>query len=90
MSDNEDLNNLILDNINVRVSALEYKLDGCDQRITDLRQDLIEARDERRTMHKSLDKIEEKVLKNGKTKASDWVQIVLLVAITVIGIIFGV
>jgi hypothetical protein len=91
MSDSGNgLNNMVLDNINIRVSSLEYKFDVCDTKINDVKQDLSEAKEERKVIHTKLDKIEEKVLKNGKTRISDWVQIILLIAITIIGIIFGV
>ena len=88
---NGDTNtDMILDNLSVRVSSVEYKLDICDTRISDVKESQREAKEQRTEMHGQIDKIEEKVMKNGKTKVSDWVQIILLVAITIIGIIFGV
>ena len=81
---------MILDNLNVRVSSVEYKLDIFDTRIGDIRDNQKEAKDLRNEMNEKLIKIEEKVMKNGKTKVSDWIQIILLVTITIIGIIYGV
>ena len=80
---------MVLDNINIRVSSLEYKVDRIDTQNTDIKEDISEFKDDLKEVSTEMKKIKEKVMKNGKTKVSDWVQILLLVTITILGIFFG-
>lgn len=84
------VSNMVLDNINIRVSSLEYKVDRIDTQNCDIKEDVSEFKEDLKTMNTDLREIKEKVMKNGKTKVSDWVQIILLVSITIIGIVLGV
>jgi hypothetical protein len=88
--DEQLVNNQILDNLNIRVSSLEYKVDRIDTQNCDIKEDVQELKADLKETTVELRKIKEKVMKNGKTKISDWVQILLLVVTVILGIFFGV
>lgn len=90
MSDDTPINNMIIDNINVRVSSLEYKVDRLNIESADTREDMSELKTDMKECSNSMKEIEKKVMKNGKTRVSDWIQIVLLVTVTVVSIVLGV
>lgn len=81
---------MIIDNINVRVSSLEYKVDRLNIESADTREDMSELKTDMKECSNSMKEIEKKVMKNGKTRVSDWIQIVLLVTVTVVSIVLGV
>lgn len=80
---------MVLDNLNVRVSSLEWKVDSIDGQISNIKEDVCEFKEDLKEVCTDMREIKEKVMKNGKVRKADWVQILLLVAITVIGVVFG-
>ncbi len=90
MSDDTPINNMIIDNISVRVSSLEYKVDRVNTQIDDNKEDMDELKVDMREMRTDMKEVKAKVMKNGKTKISDWVQIILLVTAMTVAIILGV
>jgi len=90
LTEDTAINNAILDNLSVRVSSLEYKVDRIETQNCDIKEDIAEFKDGLKEVSTEMKNIKKKVFTNGKTKVSDWVQIVLLVAVTILGIYFGV
>jgi len=97
LSDDTDINNMIIDNLSVRVSSLEYKVDRLNAESTDNREDMVSLKDDMKhcrtdmkEMGTDMREMKTKVMKNGKTRKSDWVQIILLVAVTIIATVMGV
>jgi len=83
------LSNMVLDNLNVRVSSLEWKIDSVNGQTEEIKVDVCELKEDLKEACSDMKEIKDKVMKNGKVRRADWVQIILLVAITVIGISFG-
>lgn len=81
---------MILDNLSVRVSSLEYKVDRLNSESDDNREDMSELKVDMKDISVDMREIKEKVMKNGKTRTADWVQIILLITVTVVAIVLGV
>ena len=83
------LSNMVLDNLNIRVSSLEWKVDSINGQTEEINHDVSELKEDLKEVCTDMKEIKDKVMKNGKVRRADWVQIILLIAITVIGISFG-
>jgi peptidoglycan hydrolase CwlO-like protein len=71
---------MIIDNINVRVSSLEYKVDRLNIESADTREDMLELKEDMKLCRTDMKEtnvymkeINQKVMKNGKTRKADWV-----------------
>ena len=83
-------NQLILDNLHIRVSSNEWKIDKISHQ-QEVTEKLLEKADkERCTINKKLDTLIELNEKQRTKKWTDIIQVITLVTIMVLSIIFGV